>query len=288
MNFKKFIVLSALMPLCGGRAATLTDTTVVIEKPDKVIISETAHDVSVKVEGRKNNAAFRYTYSTALGQDNTYAVTETDDAGGLVFPFQKSNSGGSFPGFVLGFSNAINSEPEITTHFGSGVEIGFYPIEYRGPKLGNHWNVNLNFGFLWRNYRMTDGNRFAKTDNKVIVTSYPDGSDIRFSRIKTFSLQVPISLTWQAKLPHYRLNACFGPIISWNTYASIKTRYKLDGKKHKEVDKNIHQVPVSVDLFGGFGCNDIGVYVRWSPFHVLQTGSAPRFDCLSCGITFDL
>lgn len=253
-----------------------------------MIIKETAHDVSVNIEGRKDNADYRYNYNAASGKEKTFSVIETDDAGGLLLPFQKSNFGGTFPTLVFGASNAVNGEHGIRTDFGSGMEIGFYLAEIEGPKLNNHWMLAMNFGFLWRNYRMTDDCRFLKTRNKVIITSYPDGSNIQFSRIKTFSLQVPIVFIWQGKVPHYTFNVCIGPILSWNTYASIKTRYKLNGKKYKEFDKNIHQAPVSLDLFGNMSCNDIGFYVRWSPFNVLQTHSAPRFNSFSCGISLSL
>lgn len=301
MNFKKIISLAALMPLWAVQTPAATenimsrehpvqagDTTVVIKQPEKVTITKTARNMSVKVEGRKDNASYRYSYSTTLGDDNTYTVSETKDAIGLALPFQKFDATGSFPLFLIGTSNAVNSAPGISTPFGAGLEIGFYPFDIRGPKLGNHWNLNLIFGFLWRNYRMTGNNRFYKTGNQVVITSYPEGSDVQFSRVKTFSLQVPLCLTWHAKVPHYRLNANIGPIFSWNTYASIKTRYKIDGKKHKDVDKNVHQTPLTIDLYGGFSINDIGLYVRWSPFNVLQTDNAPRFNCLSCGITLDL
>ena len=62
-----------------------------------------------------------------------------------------------------------------------------------------------------------------------------------------------------------------GAIINFNTHASLKTRYKLDGESYKITDNNIHQTPVTVDFQASFQCKIIGIYVKYSPCNILET-----------------
>ena len=49
-----------------------------------------------------------------------------------------------------------------------------------------------------------------------------------------------------------------------NTYASLKTRYTTaEGKKCKDVDKGLHQVPVTVDFMGQIGYDILGAYIKY-------------------------
>ena len=71
---------------------------------------------------------------------------------------------------------------------------------------------------------------------------------------------------------------------NFNTHASLKTRYKLDGESYKITDNNIHQTPVTVDLQASFQCKIIGIYVKYSPCQILDAAYGPKFSALSAGI----
>lgn len=77
---------------------------------------------------------------------------------------------------------------------------------------------------------MTGKQRFIKEGSNLVLGSYPEGADIQFSRIKIFSWSVPMMISHKFK---NGLGFDLGAIINFNTHASLKTRYKLDGNPIK-------------------------------------------------------
>lgn len=73
-----------------------------------------------------------------------------------------------------------------------------------------------------------------------------------------------------------------GPVINFNTYASIKTRYKKDGGKFKDVEKDINQRKVTFDFMGVIKTPEIDLYLKYSPNSVLKDGV--RFRSLTFGL----
>ena len=76
----------------------------------------------------------------------------------------------------------------------------------------------------------------------------------------------------------------WGAIVNFNTHASLKTRYKLDGQEFKLTDSNIHQTPVTIDIQASIGYKTIGFYVKYSPCKILDTAYGPEFSALSVGL----
>jgi hypothetical protein len=112
--------------------------------------------------------------------------------------------------------------------------------------------------------------------------TYPEGADIQFSRLKVFSWTLPLLYTHKFSR---KLSFKVGPMVNFNTHASLKTCYKLNGEKIKQTDNNIHQSRVTVDLLAVFRVSAIGVYVKYSPFKVLNSDFGPDFSGLSTGLT---
>lgn len=295
MNSHYILLAAALFTFSTVGAKQASDTLIVVEQPQRVIINETNHDVKVTVEGQKGNSNYHYEYSTQLGNDSIFETNETNDMS-ILLPFQKKleqrhrekNNYHKYhlPDLAIGFSTAVNGASGINTTLGSGIEIGFTPILITGPNLGKHWSTMMGIGFDWRNYRMTGDNRFIKTNNHISIDTYPAEADIQFSRIKTFSIQIPFLFEWNTKLDHKNFFLNFGPVVDINTYASMKTRYTLNGIKYKDFNDHIHQAPFTADLFASTGIDNFGIYLRWSPLHVLKTDFAPRFEPLSFGFSF--
>ena len=58
----------------------------------------------------------------------------------------------------------------------------------------------------------------------------------------------------------------------------------FNDEKVKVSHTGIHQVPVTVDIMGGLKWRAIGVYIRYSPCHVLKEEHAPAFTPLTVGL----
>lgn len=115
-----------------------------------------------------------------------------------------------------------------------------------------------------------------------IIERLPEGTSPKFSRIKVYSLNFPIRYQYQARNFGFSL----GPILNFNAYASIKTKYKLDGDKKKEMAKNIHPTPITVDFMGTISTPIMDFYVKYSPCNVLQSDYGLKFKSLSIGFMF--
>jgi hypothetical protein len=132
---------------------------------------------------------------------------------------------------------------------------------------------------------MKGKNRFLKEDNKLIVAPYPDDADIDFSRVKVFSLTLELMLRQEI---NRKISIAAGPIVNFNTHASIKTRYAIGSGKErerfKETSSNIHQKPVTVDFKAQLNISPLAFYFKYSPINTLDTDYGPEFKSMSTGI----
>lgn len=189
--------------------------------------------------------------------------------------------------FGMGLVQAHSQAPGMDVNFGNaGWEFflnNIFDWEYRPF---NKTHLYLGFGVDWKNYRMRGENRFLKKDNKLVIAPYPDGADIKFSRVKVFSITLDLMLRQDI---NRNISIEAGPIVNFNTKASIKTRYTIGSGKEKEGFKekssNIHQSPVTVDFKAQLNISPIGFYFKYSPSNVLDTNYGPEFKSMSAGLT---
>lgn len=192
--------------------------------------------------------------------------------------------------FGMGLVSAHSQAPGMDVEFGNaGWEfflINLYKWEYRPLKKTR---LSLGFGVDWRNYRMKGENRFLKENNKLVIAPYPDGADIKFSRVKVFSMTLELMLR-QDFNKHVSIMA--GPVVNFNTHGSIKTRYTIGNGKEKEgfkeTSSNIHQKPVTVDFKAQFVISPISFYFKYSPTNTLDTDYGPEFKSISAGLSIGL
>lgn len=197
-------------------------------------------------------------------------------------PVRRHRNEARLGGLGIGWVTALNAPEGMNVDMGASYEFmgprlewRYYP-NYTG--LSFSWGVGVN----WKNYRMTGLTRFVKEDNQVKLADYPEGAEVKFSRLKVFSWTMPFLLNYDITR---KIDFSVGPVINFNTHASLKTRYTLDGKKVKETAKDLHQSRVTVDLLATFGVGSIGIYAKYSPCKVLNTDFGPDFRGFSAGMT---
>ena len=150
---------------------------------------------------------------------------------------------------------------------------------YMDPRSRNC--LSLGLGIDWKNYRMTDDMLFTKDhDGNVTVERFPLEFEPKFSRIKVFSLTA--TLRYEHDFGG-GFAIGFGPVVNFNTYASIKTRYKFLGDKVKHMEKNIRQRPITIDWMLNMSLAGVPFYVKYSNDDVLKDGGV-RFRSLSFGL----
>lgn len=281
---------TSLSAMANNHDSLASDTIVDVSDARRIILTEQDSVINLSIVGSADDPNYKFSYTKALGDQSESLVTEAANKWDFTFGFQKNKKTGhisrntfNIGGIGFGFVTALNAPAGMDVKMASFYEIFTDIFGYSHHSKSGHHVYSVAFGLNWRNYRMTGTQRFVKGVNNVTITDYPEGAEIDFSRIKVFSLTVPFSYT-------YRFNDDFNiklsAILNFNTYASIKTRYVLNGEKKKEIYKNIHQTPVSVDFRLGFNWKEVGIYAKYSPCKVLDTTYGPSFQGFSTGFTF--
>ena len=292
---KLFILLLLAISATANAVEVSENDTLTILKPRKVRIITGDSIQKIKVYGREGED--KYTYeSKILLVDSNYVSEESINKDTWTFDFIKSKSHGTgYPmkqrnlssrlGFGLCYgANADYKGPQSV---GSSWEIMWTIAEIEKYGYGKHNGFSIGFGVNWRNFRIDGRSKFVKLDDGTITEeALPAGYDNDFSRIKVFSLTIPVMWKYRTKSVTFGL----GPVFNINTYASIKNRYwDADGEKHKQIFKKIHQRPITVDIMAEVSFHNwFSIYGKFSPMTILNSTYANdvNFQPVSFGIYF--
>lgn len=253
------------------------------EQPDSVTIRQFDDHLQVNIFGEKDNPDFRYQYTHKTSADDE--VTNSEWNFRIPFidkskPVRPSEHDFEMGGLGFGFVNALNAPQPMNVDMGNSYEIFFDALRFRWRPWRNGTSFSIGFGFSWRNFRMTGNTRFVQNDNTMGFDTYPENADVKFSRIKVFSLTLPV-MFHQSFAKNFQFGC--GAVVNFNTHASMKTVYKLNGEEHKFSTDNIHQRRATVDLMAYLKFKVLSLYVKYSPSDVLVNDFGPKFNSLSVG-----
>lgn len=182
--------------------------------------------------------------------------------------------------FSFGFISGVNQDEGVSIDMGQSYEIHWDNVFSAKAKVGRRGLFDIGIGLDWRNYRMTNGNMFDEDEAGYI--SITNDTPLKFSRIHTFSLSIPIKYYHQLG-KHVYLGV--GPELYFTPHASLKNRFD---KKNKTLDTHIHHNRFSFDVGAELMIRGIGVYYKYNPFSVLDTNYGPKFSSMTVGIKVGL
>jgi len=291
---KRILFLTLMAAVTNAFAAE--NDTLVIEKPQRVTIITGDSLQSIRVKGKEGDNSFDYQNTIQL-IDSNYVSTETYNKSLWdLMPFGKKKDCEKrgnmqfalIASFSVGFTTAVGAADGVNIPVGPSWEFmwDIAQIQVRPWKERNHY-FYTRFGLDWRNYRMTDQNRFVEQpDGQIVTTPYPQGSNPDFSRIKVLSLTVPFTYGFFPFKQGLFRGFEIGPVLNFNVYSSIKTRYSIDGEKQKDITKGLHRNPVTVDFMVKLQMKYFNIYAKYSPCNVLDTAYGPKFRSVSFGVGF--
>ncbi len=290
---KKSVLLFGCLILClQAQAQTANEDSIVVNRPEKVSIITNDKQQTIEIIGSEENPNYHFSRTTDWNNQSLSVTKENKSDWDFRIPFTKeskrnkrhSKSAFEIGGIALGWNKALNGPSNMNVNMGASYEImADHLLNYVYYPQRNGHSFQIGFGISWKNFRMNGRNRFIKEGDRITIGKYPEGADIEFSRLKIFSWTLPVMYGYEFGKD---LSVKVGPVLQFNTYGSLKTKYKeASGEKIKIVDKNIHQNPVTIHLQGQINWKAIGLYVKYSPCHVLNTDFGPEFESLSTGIT---
>ena len=268
------------------------DTLIISDKPAKTVITESPAGLKVVItplDSAGSETIFFQDFSRNISV-STSQKSATKKRTSLNSGFDLSaNSEWSLTsgGLCLGLVNPAGQPDYSNLQWSKSIEIAWInalAVSYRKQLM----SISLGLGFDWRNYRttFTDQRMTVTPEGGIGFIPYPEGVRSKGSRIKIFSLSVPLLYT--QRIPGSSLSFTAGPIVNFNTHASLKTDFiNPDGNETELWEKGFHHRRVSIDLFGSFkvfqGC---GIYFRYSPQSVLKGHGSPQFKPMSVGLVF--
>ena len=293
---KHILYLSVIICQLSFSSVAAQNDTLVINNPRKVTVISGDSLQRVIVNGKQGDDDFVYQNTIRLVDANYESRTSISREHWDLIPSVKLGKKGDNQcnGYSYHYENVLSA------HLGLGFTCPTEADERISFSTFKSWEIfatifqwdhyfdrrsrnclSLGFGIDWKNYRMTDDLRFTKDpDGNVILDGYPLEFEPKSSRIKVFSL------TGTLRFEHdfgRGFAIGFGPVVNFNTYASIKTKYKFLGDKCKRVEKNIRQRPITIDWMLNMRIADLPLYVKYSNDNVLKDGGV-KFRSLSFGL----
>ncbi len=292
---KRIIYLSFIISHLSFSSVAAQNDTLVINNPRKVTVISGDSLQRVIVNGKQGDDDFVYQNTIRLVDANYESRTSISREHWDLIPSVRLGRRSDDPQNSNIFYNDI-----LSAHLGLGFTCPTEVDERVSFSTFKSWEIfatifqwdhifdrrrenklSLGFGIDWKNYRMTDDLRFTKDlDGNVILDGYPLEFEPKSSRIKVFSL------TGTLRFEHdfgRGFAIGFGPVVNFNTYASIKTKYKFLGDKCKRVEKHIRQRPITIDWMLNMRIADFPLYVKYSNDDVLKDGGV-KFRSLSFGL----
>lgn len=287
---KKIMLLTIAIAMVVTANAKVNDNdTVVVENPNRVTVVTTDSLQSVRIEGKKGDPGFTYQSKIEL-TDSNYTSTSainSHDFSYSIGPLKKCSNSDERDdvtgNFFVGFNGAPGMPQAADVKLFRSWEIGFtFSYNFWKPytkKAPFYFSAGV--GLFWRSWRIKDGNMFMKNDNgNNVITTFPEGTSPKFSRIKVLSVSFPL-------LAHYWTKAAtfaFGPVVNLNVKSSIKNKWETDGVEQKQYFNDIHVNPVTVDFICMIKFSNIGVYGKYSPCSMLDGKYGLKYKTFSFGL----
>lgn len=294
-----FAVALTAMTFGAAGAQCEADTVLSVKDANKVIITENALGLEIKVKGTSADSSYQSIYTVDYdpkARVTSRMSTMADFSGFKTVINGKPRSGewsAMMGGLSFGFVNAVSAPASMDVEMGKSFELGILHLLAVGYTLpAGYTTFSVGMGLNWRNYKMTTSStRFIPVDGQISTGAYPEGVSAKFSRLKIFSLMFPIMLHQQfpLKVPGgSRLSLSGGVILNYNGHSSLKTKW-IDSQ-FNEVEEYCGEIgrrPFTVDFIGVLKlCSFAGVYVKYSPMDTLRGDLNPAFHTFSTGVTF--
>lgn len=281
------LILLLLLPFKSYACDEVSDTILSVDTPSKVLITENSEGTTITVTGFDGDYEESHLIKYSPGS-NVRTSRNSSFSWFSSAPMDKDWVIGT-DGLCIGLTDAHDLRGDGGLQWSKSFEISWLSCINIGYKFSRS-RIYVGLGFDWRNYKATADSRWLVTSPSGGVEwgEAPEGVEVRYTRLKVFSLQVPLLYEWY--VPKSQLSLKFGPILNFNTRSSIKgSGIDADGNSCEYFTKDIGHRPTTLDFFASISYNyAIGIYVRYSPMKVLKDPSPINFTPLTIGFGFQI
>ncbi|MDR0748545.1 MAG: PorT family protein [Tannerellaceae bacterium] len=215
----------------------------------------------------------------------------------IPLPSWNKDFDGHWGGFGMGFASFadgdlhFNDIDGVSLRSGKSLEYNLNVLETSIPlsKRGS-WAIVTGAGMRWSRYRLDENKYFKEVGGITSLHNAPEGIHYSASKLNITSLTIPLLLEWQGRYSRHDFFVSAGAAGVVKTASSSRVTYRNEaGKKQKEkVDGGMNIRPVTMDFLFQAGCNWLGVYARYSPMELFESGKGPKVHPVSIGLHLHL
>lgn len=296
-NILALLTIAANVTFASAQSSSL-DTTY-IKSPDEVILSQHDDTLSIQVKGQEGAPGFRYERTVVLENNSESVVKQTrntaDERALSWSLFESSLKKSSLRfGFAAevdyGFLFPLNQPSEMGNCKWKSCEcnLNFSSLEYL--PANPRWRFACNFGVNYRHIEMGGKSRFlADVDGAVSITDYPEGAKPRCSMLDILSTTTSLNAYYQySKMGTVSLGIIEDGVrpnylsIARNIYKDAAGKKVVDTQSVESLRPNHYTFRLGIDAH--CGKEDIGLYVKYSPWSIFKSGKGPDITPLSVGV----
>ncbi|GHU57150.1 hypothetical protein FACS189411_09860 [Bacteroidia bacterium] len=194
-------------------------------------------------------------------------------------------------GFGMGFANFADKRMEhfndidgVSLRSGKSLEYNLNVLE-KSFLLSSrsNWAIVTGMGIRWSRYSLDGNEYFKEVDGITALQPAPEGMNYKSSKLNITSLTIPVLLEWQNRSNLFLSAGVVGVI---KTASSSKVSYKdASTKKHTDkMDSGMNLRPVTMEFLVQAGYDWIGVYAKYSPMSIFESGKGPKVFPVSIGL----
>lgn len=304
MEMKKLLpILAACLPLMGTWARDVEpelQDTIIIVNEKRIEMKESGDRMKVKVyeltakgDSIEDELVFEGHYRNGNSYENRKHIKSIN----IPLPTWNKDYNPHWAGFGMGFANLadgslrINDIDGVSLHSGNSFEYNLNVFEKAFPFSRHGWAVVTGAGMRWSRYRLDSNSHFQETDGVTSLHPAPAGVYYKASKLNITSITIPLLLEWQKqKHGDAQFFVSAGVVGVIKTCSSSRITYfdAYGDKQHKKMDTGMNLLPVSMDLLVQGGLDWIGVFAKYSPFGLFESGKGPKVHPVSIGLQIHL
>ncbi len=281
----RLLLLAAAAAVTPALCLAQTDTVRVIDKPDRVVITECDSVARVLVDGHRCDHGYQFDYSVRSGNDGKL-VTEKKEVGQLEwrYPFCRRDSVNRKRHFQVFLSDVYVGwgGTTIGPGYGDAIKRGmseFGVLNFVG--LGYCFNqsrsrLSIGLGFNFSRYSLNHPNFWTRKDGGIVGVE-PSTEQIDKHRATLFLYSMQFPLLFNQSLGK-RWNVAAGMVMNWNYYADFTNGYRFGKTDYNATTHGLTQRKLSFDVIAMLSWHGIGAYFRYAPQSVLKPGMGPAID----------
>lgn len=299
---RNILTLIAVTSAILATAQEKADTILNIPEASRLIMIETSQGMNVIIDGPDANSRGQATYAQLFKHK---PVPSQIPCNKRRIPFAFPGDGaekcdciysadkweGIISGAGIGLTAATGAPEAYDFEMGKSIQITWpmiFGVKYNLSHL-NYFSAGIGVG--WRNIKTTGSVELTENSYGGVGADFAPSNAPINSRIKIFSLQMPI--VFSQRLPWgvgpWAARVSVGPILNLNTHGSVKNGFRdADGNRVQVYDNKIHQRKFTVDAYLSLHVGDVDIYGQYSPMNILQGHHSPTIQPLTVGIGFGM